>query len=114
MNVEIVVDDLGATAAASGLGADELRDSMLELLEPLRAFPLDIVKLDPTFVRRLGSSIVDVVAAAHEAGLRVVAAAVEEQDDLAAAIDAGFDLAQGFVLHRPERPAYVDGLLASR
>jgi EAL domain-containing protein (putative c-di-GMP-specific phosphodiesterase class I) len=114
LGVEIVVDDFGATAAAADLDGAELRDSTLVLLESLGSFPLDVVKLDPAFVRRLGPSTADVVAAAHTVGLRVVAVAVENEEDACSANDAGFDLAQGFFFHRPERPAYVDGLLAAR
>jgi EAL domain-containing protein (putative c-di-GMP-specific phosphodiesterase class I) len=114
LGVEIVVDDFGAAAAASAVGPAQLRDSALEVLESLRGFPLDVVKLDPRFARRLDGNAAAVVGAAHAVDLRVVALAVEDEADAHAAMDAGFDLAQGFHFHRPERPAYVDGLLASR
>lgn len=106
LGVEIVIDDFGASA--------ESPDATLELLESLQGFPLDVVKLDPRFVRRFADATAEVVAAAHAVDLRVVALVVEEESDAQRAIDAGFDLAQGFFFHRPEPPAYVDRLLASR
>jgi EAL domain-containing protein (putative c-di-GMP-specific phosphodiesterase class I) len=114
LGVEVIVDDFGASAAAGDLDAAELRDGTLEVFESLRGFPLDAVKLDPGFRRRLGEFTPEVVGAAHAADLRVVVVSVEDEAAAHAAIDAGFDLAQGFFFHRPERPAYVDGLLASR
>ncbi len=113
LGVEIVVDDFddfGVTAA----GPVELRDSALELLASLGAFPLDVIKLDPHFVARLDRGLADVVAAAHAIGLRVVALAVEDAAAVEQARDAGFDLAQGFSFHRAEPPVYVDGLLELR
>jgi EAL domain-containing protein (putative c-di-GMP-specific phosphodiesterase class I) len=53
----------------------------------------------------------DVVVAAHEAGLRVVALAVETGADAARATGAGFDLAQGFHFHRPVSADDIDELL---
>jgi EAL domain-containing protein (putative c-di-GMP-specific phosphodiesterase class I) len=114
LGVEIVIDDFGATAAATGVGPSALRDSALELVESLGAFPLDVIKLDPRFVARLEGAAADVVAAAHAIDVRVVALAVEDEAGADRARDAGFDLAQGFHFHRPERPGYVDGLLAAR
>ena len=111
LGAEIVVDDFGATAAASVVGPSELRDSLVELLEPLRAFPLDGIKLDSSVVDRLEGGVADVVAAAHSIDVRVVAVGVEDDVAVERACDAGFDLAQGFFFHRPEPPSYIDGLL---
>ena len=116
LDVDIVVDDLGATAAATDVEADELRDSVLELLESLAKFPLDVVKLDPRCVTRLATDarIAEVVDAAHAVGLRVLALAVENERDVRRARETGCDLAQGFHYFHPERPAFVDRLLARR
>jgi EAL domain-containing protein (putative c-di-GMP-specific phosphodiesterase class I) len=113
LGVEIVIDDFGASACATDDSAEAL-DTTLDRLESLRDFPVDVVKLDPRFVRRLGDATAEVVAAAQAVDLRVVALAVEDDADAQRSLDAGFDLAQGFFFHRPERPANVDGLLASR
>jgi EAL domain-containing protein (putative c-di-GMP-specific phosphodiesterase class I) len=114
LGVEIVVDDLGAAAAATAARPSELRDSIVELLEPLRAFPLDVIKLDSSVVDRLDGGVADVVAAAHSIDLRVVALGLEDEVAVERARDAGFDLAQGFFFHRPVPPADVDGLLEHR
>ncbi len=55
-----------------------------------------------------------VIAAAHAVDLRVVAVAVEDEAGVRRALDAGFDLAQGFFFPGPNGPIDVDGLLASR
>ena len=114
LGVEIVIDDFGATALTTAAGPSDLRDVIVELLEPLRAFPLDVIKLDPSVINRLDGEVADVVAAAHSIDVRVVAVGLE--DDVAAerAREAGVDLAQGFFFHRPAPPAYVDGLLEHR
>ena len=64
---DVIVDDLGAAAAATDVDPDALRDWAVELFGTLRAFPLDLVKLDPRFVRRLESDerSAAVIDAAH-------------------------------------------------
>jgi EAL domain-containing protein (putative c-di-GMP-specific phosphodiesterase class I) len=116
LGVEVVVDDFGAAAATGDDEPDVLLDDALELLESLTSFPLDAVKLDPRFVRRLatGERVRAVVDGAHAAGLLVVALAVEDQAMADRATRAGFDLAQGFHFARPERPERIGELLAAR
>jgi EAL domain-containing protein (putative c-di-GMP-specific phosphodiesterase class I) len=116
LGVEIVVDDFGASAAARDVSAEELRHSAVDALSALGRFPLDVVKLDARFVERLGTveHTAAVVDAAHSAGLRVVATAVENEAMAERAVAAGFDLAQGFHFARPERPGGIDELLAAR
>ena len=109
LGVDIVIDDFGASAAATDADPTELRDTTLDrAVSHLRGFPVDVVKLDPRLVRRLGDATADVVAAAQAVDLRVVALAVEDDADVERALAAGFDLAQGFFFHRPARPANVD------
>jgi EAL domain-containing protein (putative c-di-GMP-specific phosphodiesterase class I) len=73
------------------------------------------VKLDPGFVDRLvgDDAVATVVDAAHAAGLRVAALAVEREEEAERARAAGFDLAQGFWFARPGPPTDVDALLAT-
>jgi EAL domain-containing protein (putative c-di-GMP-specific phosphodiesterase class I) len=113
--VTIVVDDLGAAAAATDVAPEALRDGAVELFAALRAFPLDVVKLDPHFVRRLESDahLQAVVDAAHASDIAVVALAVENEEMATRAQRVGFDLAQGFHFARPERPIRIDELLAA-
>lgn len=117
LGVEIVIDDFGAAAATTEVAPDVLRDSAVGLLESLGRFPLDLIKLDPRFVERMTAGddgpefVAEVVAAAHAAGLRVVALAVETDADAARTVRAGFDLAQGFHFYRPAPPNDIDSLL---
>jgi EAL domain-containing protein (putative c-di-GMP-specific phosphodiesterase class I) len=113
--VEVVVDDLGAGAAATDIAPDPLCDWAVELFATLRAFPLDVVKLDPHFVRRLESDerLGAVIDAAHASNITVVALAVEDEEMASRAVRVGFDLAQGFHFARPERPARIEELLAA-
>jgi EAL domain-containing protein (putative c-di-GMP-specific phosphodiesterase class I) len=113
--VRVIVDDLGAAATATDIEPDALRDWAVELLGTLRAFPLDLVKLDPRFVRRLESDerLRTVIDAAHASDIAVVALAVEDEEMATRAQRVGFDLGQGFHFARPARPDQIDELLAA-
>lgn len=115
VGVEMIVDDFGAAAALTDAAPDVLRDDAVELLTSLRSFPLDGVKLDPHFVRRLehDEHLHAVIDAAHESELTVTALAVEDEAMATRAASLGFDLAQGFYFARPERPGRIDDLLAA-
>ena len=105
--VRVIVDDLGAAAAATDVEPDALRDWAVELFGTLRAFPLDLVKLDPRFVRRLESDerLRAVIDAAHASDIAVVALAVEDEAMATRAAErVGFDLGQGFHFARPRAP----------
>jgi EAL domain-containing protein (putative c-di-GMP-specific phosphodiesterase class I) len=116
LGVEIVVDDFGAVEADGDGSPTDARDSAIVALERRGRFPLDVVKLDPRLVERLGTVelVAEVVDAAHANGARAVAMAVEDEPAANRAFDAGFDLAQGFHFARPQRPARIDELLAVR
>jgi EAL domain-containing protein (putative c-di-GMP-specific phosphodiesterase class I) len=87
MGVTVMVDDFGTGYSS---------------LTYLRAFPIDGLKLDRTFVAGLGHDAADtaivesVIAMAHALGLRVVAEGVETEEQLRALADLGCDLGQGF------------------
>jgi EAL domain-containing protein (putative c-di-GMP-specific phosphodiesterase class I) len=114
--VEVIVDDFGAAAAATDVAPDLLRDWASECFASLRSFPLDIVKLDPGFVRRLESDdhLRAVVDAAHAKETAVVALAVEDEEMATRARRVGCDLAQGFHFARPERATRIEELLSAR
>jgi EAL domain-containing protein (putative c-di-GMP-specific phosphodiesterase class I) len=116
LGVDVVVDDLGVAAAATDVSADALCDWGIECCARLRSQPLDGLKLDPQFVRRLETDdrVRAVVDAAHASDVSVVALAVEDAAAAARAERLGFDLAQGFHFARPERPERIDELLAAR
>jgi diguanylate cyclase (GGDEF)-like protein len=95
LGVRLGIDDFGTGYSSLGY---------------LRRFPVDEVKLDQTFVTRLGASAEDsaIVAAivdlGHALGLDVIAEGVETQSQLAALRALGTDAAQGF-LFAPPQPA---------
>ena len=78
-------------------------------LAHLRAFPLDFLKIDQSFVRGLGTEADDsaivatIVNLAHNLDLAAVAEGVETDVQLRALMEFGCDLAQGFGLSRPVR-----------
>ena len=113
VGVEVIVDDLGAAVAATEVAPDPLRDWAIEFFTRLRSTPLDAVKLDPHFVRRLETDerLHAVVEAAHEAHVVIVALAVEDEAMAVRARRVGFDLAQGYFFAHPERPTRIDELL---
>jgi len=115
VGVDVVIDDFGAEAAGTDVAPDGLRDWAIELFTTLRSFPLDAVKLDPRFVRRLerDEHVRAVIDAAHASEIGVVALAVEDEAMATRAANLGFDLAQGFWFARPERPGRIDELLAT-
>ena len=116
LGAAVVVDDFGAAAAATDDDAGTLRDDACERLESLRSFPLDVVKLAPAFVERLGDDERrrTVVDAAHASGIAVCALAVEDDAGDARARRAGCDLGQGFRYGRPTSADDVAELLAAR
>ena len=95
LGVRLSIDDFGTGYSSLGY---------------LRRFPVDAVKVDQTFVTRLGASAEDsaIVAAivdlGHALGLDVVAEGVETESQLAALRTVGGDAAQGF-LFAPPQPA---------
>jgi EAL domain-containing protein (putative c-di-GMP-specific phosphodiesterase class I) len=115
LGVDVVVDDFGAAAAATDVAPDDLCDGAIDVLGALRSFPLDTLKLDPHFVRRLETDerMRAVVDAAHASDVVVVAMAVEHEEMAVRAARVGCDLAQGFWFAHPERPTVIDELLGS-
>jgi EAL domain-containing protein (putative c-di-GMP-specific phosphodiesterase class I) len=75
-------------------------------LAHLRRFPLDVIKVDRSFVAALGdgqgSSIAGaIVSLAHALGLRTVAEGIETIAQVDRLRGLGCDLAQGFYFARP-------------
>jgi len=83
-------------------------------LSYLRQFPLDFVKIDRSFIRKLatGSTEMAIVASiidlSHALSMTVVAEGVEVQSQLEELIDLGCDLAQGFHLGAAGTPALLE------
>jgi len=123
----IMIDDLGANRAM----LDVLRRAGVTVsiddfgtgyssLNYLCELPVDIIKMDGLFVRRLGAgsatsayAVADsIVTMAHRLGLQVVAEAVETCGQLDDLIAIGCDAAQGYLFDRPLAPEAVAALLA--
>ncbi|KAF1701454.1 bifunctional diguanylate cyclase/phosphodiesterase [Pseudoxanthomonas suwonensis] len=96
----IALDDFGAGMSSFGY---------------LKNLPVDIIKIDGSFIRDLESDpvsgiIVSAIAQiGHQRGLRVVAEWVDDPRMLPLLRGHGVDLAQGFALHRPERVMFQRG-----
>ncbi|MCW3007123.1 MAG: hypothetical protein JWP17_1749 [Solirubrobacterales bacterium] len=73
----------------------------------LRRFPLDVVKLDRSFVSGLGTEPQDasiagaIISLAHALGLSTVAEGIETGEQLAILAALGCDLGQGYLFARP-------------
>jgi diguanylate cyclase len=105
IGVEIAIDDFGTGYSA---------------LTYLKTLPVDILKIDRSFVRDLGTDTRDlaivqaIVALAHALGLEVVAEGVETATAARALLDLGCHRAQGFLLSRPVDGPVMESLLARR
>jgi EAL domain-containing protein (putative c-di-GMP-specific phosphodiesterase class I) len=82
-------------------------------LSALRDLPIDVVKLDRSFVSGLPfqpDSLAicrGVIAVAHEMGIVVVGEGVETDAQLDCLVELGCDRVQGYALHRPAPAAEV-------
>jgi diguanylate cyclase (GGDEF)-like protein/PAS domain S-box-containing protein len=80
-------------------------------LSYLERFPVDTLKIDRSFISRLGSEAADtaivsaVTALGHALGLVVTAEGVETAEQLAILADLECDAAQGYLFARPIPPA---------
>ena len=83
----------------------------------LRQFPLDVLKLDRSFIQHITDEVESravvkaVIRLGHDLGLRVVAEGVEDEDQLRWLQDWGCDAAQGFLLGRPMPVHHLDDFL---
>ena len=123
----LLIEDLGANRAV----VERLRQAGVQVsiddfgtgyssLNYLCELPVDVLKMDGMFVRRLGASagrgkayaIADsVVAMAHRLGLAVIAESVETVEQLGDLCAMGCDAAQGYLFDRPLAPEQVAALL---
>jgi EAL domain-containing protein (putative c-di-GMP-specific phosphodiesterase class I) len=105
LGVKLVVDDFGTGYSS---------------LSYLRRFPVDVLKVDRSFVDGLGSDPSDsaivtaIVTLAHTLGLSAVAEGVETVDHLAELRRLQCDMAQGFHMARPAPGHDTGEMLAQR
>ena len=102
MGVRMAIDDFGTGYAS---------------LAHLRELPLDVIKVDPSFVAGLGHDdrltllTRTVVQVGRELGLQVIAEGIEQPRQLAALREMGCDYGQGFLVARPMATAAVEALI---
>jgi diguanylate cyclase (GGDEF)-like protein len=105
MGVRLALDDFGTGYSS---------------LSYLQHFPIDIVKIDQTFVAGLGRNaasdpiITAVVQLAHGLGMTVVAEGVETAEQHRQLTRLGCDFCQGFYFARPMPAATLDALIHHR
>jgi diguanylate cyclase (GGDEF)-like protein len=100
--VRMAIDDFGTGYAS---------------LAHLRQLPLDIIKIDPSFVAGLGHDETltlltrTVVQVGRELGLRVIAEGIEQPRQLSALREMGCGYGQGFLVARPMAAPGVEALM---
>jgi len=104
LGVKLALDDFGTGYAS---------------LAHLRQLPLDIIKIDPSFVAGLGHDETltlltrTVVLLGRDLGLRVIAEGIEQPRQLIALREMGCEYGQGFLLGRPMGAPGVEALLTT-
>jgi diguanylate cyclase (GGDEF)-like protein/PAS domain S-box-containing protein len=86
-------------------------------LSALRHFPVDVLKIDRSFINRIGQNpedtaiILAVTTLAHTLGMRVTAEGIETANQFAQLRDLGCDHGQGYLLARPLDPVAATEML---
>jgi len=102
LGVRMAIDDFGTGYAS---------------LAYLRRLPLDIIKIDPSFVAGLGQDDTltlltkTVVQVGRDLGLRVIAEGIEQPRQLTALREMGCCYGQGFLVARPMDASGVEALI---
>jgi diguanylate cyclase (GGDEF)-like protein len=102
LGVKIAIDDFGTGYS---------------VLSSLQRFPIDRLKIDRSFVERIGPDggeapiVAAMITMGHGLGLEVVAEGVETADQLGYLAEQGCDLVQGYLLSRPLSPAELEHLV---
>jgi diguanylate cyclase (GGDEF)-like protein len=105
------LQELGAVVSVDDFGIG------YSSLTYLRRFPIDVIKLDRSFIEHIADEVESravvkaVIRLGHDLGLTVVAEGVEDDDQLRWLRDWGCDAAQGFLLARPMPPRQLDDFL---
>jgi diguanylate cyclase (GGDEF)-like protein len=103
LGVKLAIDDFGTGYAS---------------LAYLRQLPLDIIKIDPSFVAGLGHDKTltlltrTVVQVGRDLGLQVIAEGIEQPRQLIALREMGCAFGQGFLIARPMGAPGVEALMA--
>ncbi len=104
LGVSVAIDDFGTGYSS---------------LAYLRRLPVDVLKIDQSFIDGLGSEhtgvaiVASVIDLAHALGLTVVAEGVETTEHLSVLYELGCDRAQGYLFSRPVPPSQARELLVA-
>ncbi|MEO6989629.1 MAG: EAL domain-containing protein [Aquihabitans sp.] len=88
-------------------------------LQYVQRFPIDIIKIDRSFVSGLGidpgngAVVQSMIELAQRLGVHTVAEGIEQPEQLAILQSLGADLAQGFLFSEPVPAEAIDALLAA-
>jgi len=105
LGVRIAIDDFGTGFSSLG---------------QLRHFPIDVLKVDRSFVdgvehdAKVAAIAANLVALAHSLGLVAIAEGVESTEQLEVFRELGCDQAQGYLFGRPAPPEAINDLLTAR
>ena len=104
LGVRVAIDDFGTGSAS---------------LSNLQRLPVDILKIDMSFVAALNDGeqsreLLQAILGVGEAlSLAVVAEGIDEQSQMAALQAMGFEMGQGFFMAKPSPPEGIETLFAS-
>lgn len=104
MNIKLSIDDFGTGYSSLGY---------------LKKLPVDILKIDQSFVKELATSdndktlVATIIQMAHDLGLLVIAEGVEEKEHLDFLKSMGCDELQGYFIGKPMRQEDFEIFLSS-
>ncbi len=120
--IEDLEDSLNALEYICSLGIQIALDDFgtgYSSLTYIQKLPIDIIKLDKSFVWSIGREdeksfiVKTVIDLAHNLGLKVIAEGIETKEQLDFLIEAGCDLGQGYYLSKPLKTEDIEKLLKS-
>lgn len=100
------ISDLGVAIAIDDFGTG------FSSLSRLAHLPVDVIKVDRSFIEAVGSTrgealVASIIALSHSLGATVIAEGVEDESQLSAVVRLGCDRVAGYLLARPAPAAEV-------